>query len=203
MRALSQCLRPPVRGALSNGNFSHKLPRLRQAPAAKGISARRLCAVAAATTATIVPPKSVDDTTAATAGALLATIVAELGPYEVSLPKTDTLTSAPAVEAFGSTSSIQPEQDPPAVAVLPPSACTGAPVPPATSPTAPAAVPEPRIPRPLPQSVRWWALAVLAGTYVHQSLTQLSVPVQMPQLSSSLELTDLQGALLSSGFSYL
>jgi len=48
-----------------------------------------------------------------------------------------------------------------------------------------------------------WALLVLSATYVHQASTGYSIPIMLPMISTSLSLSDFQGALLTSGYSYL
>jgi len=48
-----------------------------------------------------------------------------------------------------------------------------------------------------------WSLAVLAGTYVHMSAVSFSVPVMQPLITHSLGLSDMQSALLTSGYSYV
>eukprot|EP00197_Chlamydomonas_leiostraca_P004774 CAMPEP_0202869508 /NCGR_PEP_ID=MMETSP1391-20130828/12490_1 /ASSEMBLY_ACC=CAM_ASM_000867 /TAXON_ID=1034604 /ORGANISM="Chlamydomonas leiostraca, Strain SAG 11-49" /LENGTH=662 /DNA_ID=CAMNT_0049549835 /DNA_START=458 /DNA_END=2443 /DNA_ORIENTATION=+ len=48
-----------------------------------------------------------------------------------------------------------------------------------------------------------WALCVLAACYVHCAAVTCSIPVLMPMISETLELTDFQSALLTSGHAYL
>lgn len=52
----------------------------------------------------------------------------------------------------------------------------------------PAPPPEP----PQAQFVKLWALLVLSSTYVHQASTGYSIPIMLPMISTSLELSDLQ-----------
>lgn len=48
-----------------------------------------------------------------------------------------------------------------------------------------------------------WALFLLGVAYVHQSTTGFSLPAMLPMISPELNLTDFQGAMLTSGYSYL
>ncbi|GFR46597.1 hypothetical protein Agub_g8200 [Astrephomene gubernaculifera] len=48
-----------------------------------------------------------------------------------------------------------------------------------------------------------WALALLFISYVHQATTGFALPAMLPMISNELHLTDLQGALLTTGYSYL
>ena len=50
---------------------------------------------------------------------------------------------------------------------------------------------------------RYWALGVLTVSYVHQAMTGFALPAMLPIISTELDLSDLQGALLTSGYSYL
>eukprot|EP00879_Flechtneria_rotunda_P012869 GHRR01013439.1.p1 GENE.GHRR01013439.1~~GHRR01013439.1.p1 ORF type:complete len:583 (+),score=234.62 GHRR01013439.1:148-1749(+) len=52
-------------------------------------------------------------------------------------------------------------------------------------------------------STRLWALFVLGLSYVHQATSGFALPALLPMISPDLHLTDLQGALLTSGYSYL
>eukprot|EP00198_Chlamydomonas_reinhardtii_P005222 XP_001694558.1 predicted protein [Chlamydomonas reinhardtii] len=55
-------------------------------------------------------------------------------------------------------------------------------------------------------SIQWgklWALALLSVSYVHQATTGFALPAMLPMISNELHLTDLQGALLTTGYSYL
>ncbi|GLC46019.1 hypothetical protein PLESTB_001027300 [Pleodorina starrii] len=55
-------------------------------------------------------------------------------------------------------------------------------------------------------SVQWgkmWALALLFVSYVHQATTGFALPAMLPMISNELHLTDMQGALLTTGYSYL
>jgi predicted MFS family arabinose efflux permease len=52
-------------------------------------------------------------------------------------------------------------------------------------------------------STKLWALFVLGLSYVHQATTGFALPALLPMISPSLHLDDFQGALLTSGYSYL
>eukprot|EP00798_Chlamydomonas_sp_ICE-L_P018172 gene18172-24604_t len=48
-----------------------------------------------------------------------------------------------------------------------------------------------------------FVLFLLSISYVHQSTTGFALPAMLPMISQEMGLTDLQGALLTTGFSYL
>ncbi|KAJ9516192.1 hypothetical protein QJQ45_024620 [Haematococcus lacustris] len=51
--------------------------------------------------------------------------------------------------------------------------------------------------------VRCWSLLLLSLAYIHQAGTAFSIPAMLPMISSDLQLDDMQGALLTTGYSYL
>ncbi|GIL69859.1 hypothetical protein Vretimale_10105 [Volvox reticuliferus] len=56
------------------------------------------------------------------------------------------------------------------------------------------------------RSLQWgklWALALLSVSYIHQATTGFALPAMLPMISNELHLTDIQGALLTTGYSYL
>lgn len=52
-------------------------------------------------------------------------------------------------------------------------------------------------------NAKLWALFVLGLSYVHQATTGFALPAMLPMISPDLHFTDLQGAMLTSGYSYL
>lgn len=50
---------------------------------------------------------------------------------------------------------------------------------------------------------RLWPLFVLALAYIHCSSTSFALPVLLPTINEDMHLTDFQGAMLTSGYSYL
>lgn len=56
---------------------------------------------------------------------------------------------------------------------------------------------------PIETKASWLALFLLALSYVHQSTTGFSLPAMLPAIQQDLQLNDLQGALLTTGYSYL
>ncbi|GLI62489.1 hypothetical protein VaNZ11_005121 [Volvox africanus] len=56
------------------------------------------------------------------------------------------------------------------------------------------------------RSLQWeklWALTLLSVSYIHQATTGFALPAMLPMISNELHLTDIQGALLTTGYSYL
>ncbi|GIL63022.1 hypothetical protein Vafri_17178 [Volvox africanus] len=56
------------------------------------------------------------------------------------------------------------------------------------------------------RSLQWgklWALTLLSVSYIHQATTGFALPAMLPMISNELHLTDMQGALLTTGYSYL
>ncbi len=51
-------------------------------------------------------------------------------------------------------------------------------------------------------SVQVWALLILSATYIHQAASSNGIPVMLPMISQSLLLTDYQGALLTTGYTW-
>jgi hypothetical protein len=68
---------------------------------------------------------------------------------------------------------------------------------------APAAAAPALAPGGLIDSTKLWALFVLGLSYVHQSTTGFALPAMLPMISPDLHLSDFQGAMLTSGYSYL
>jgi hypothetical protein len=56
---------------------------------------------------------------------------------------------------------------------------------------------------PIETKASWAALFLLALSYVHQSTTGFSLPAMLPSIQQDLQLNDLQGAFLTTGYSYL
>jgi hypothetical protein len=56
---------------------------------------------------------------------------------------------------------------------------------------------------PIETKASWAALFLLALSYVHQSTTGFSLPAMLPAIQQDLQLNDLQGAFLTTGYSYL
>jgi MFS family permease len=52
-------------------------------------------------------------------------------------------------------------------------------------------------------SAKLWALFVLGLSYVHQATSGFALPAMLPMISPDLHLSDFQGAMLTSGYSYL
>ncbi|MEW5298385.1 MAG: hypothetical protein WDW36_001514 [Sanguina aurantia] len=50
---------------------------------------------------------------------------------------------------------------------------------------------------------RVWALTVFVIAYVHQATTGFALPAMLPMISSEMGFSDMQGALLTTGYSYL
>ncbi len=48
-----------------------------------------------------------------------------------------------------------------------------------------------------------WALGLLSVSYIHQATAGFALPAMLPMISNELHLSDLQGALLTTGYSYL
>lgn len=67
--------------------------------------------------------------------------------------------------------------------------------------------PAPAAPAALPAAVadptKLWPLFVLGLSYVHQATSGFALPALLPMVSPDLHLSDFQGALLTSGYSYL
>jgi hypothetical protein len=71
----------------------------------------------------------------------------------------------------------------------------------AAQPAAAAAAAAPAAPS--MDSAKLWALFVLGISYVHQATTGFALPAMLPMISPDLRLSDFQGAMLTSGYSYL
>ncbi len=50
------------------------------------------------------------------------------------------------------------------------------------------------------QALPWGALALLTVIYLQQSWTQFSLPIMLPAITADLHLTDVQGGLLTTGY---